>query len=204
MARDRKRLRVLLTLARKDFRDVRRRLQSGIAKKLRVDSPPDVLEFSHVGRVRNKHSFPLVFTSTLWNASAETLAANRNPLFGIDLRALSTFSLTNSTRCILGSSRFVCTRVLWDLIICDVWRASQGIGVQETDANGGLRLEYELSQWYKKEKAARTRPISEMPNFSIKNLGSRDNRELKTKVAGSSTLLFFAIFMIEEAQSAYV
>ena len=53
-------------------------------------------------------------------------------------------------------------------------------------------------QWYKKEKAARTRLIYEMPDFSIKNLGSTDSRELETKAAESGTLLFFAIDMIEK------
>ena len=74
----------------------------------------------------------------------------------------------------------------------------QGMGVQESDANGGLRLEYELSQWYKKEKAARTRPIDEMPDYFIKNMGSRHSRELKAKAAESGTLLFFSIDVIEK------
>ena len=98
----------------------------------------------------------------------------------------------------LGVFQIFVHTVLWDLIICDLWRASQGMGVQKSDANGGLRLEYELSQWYKKEKAAGTRPIHEMPDFSIKTLGSRCSRELKAKAAESSTLLFFAIDMIEK------
>ena len=70
------------------------------------------------------------------------------------------------------------------------------MGVLESDANEGLRLEYELSQRCKKEKAARTRPIYEMPDFSIKFLGS--SRELKAKAAESGMLLFFAIDMIEK------
>ena len=93
----------------------------------------------------------------------------------------------------LGVFQIFVHAVLWDLIICDVWHASQGMGVQDSDANGGLRLEYEPSHWYKKEKAARTEPIYEMPDFSIKSLGSRDSRELKVKAAESGMLLFFAI-----------
>ena len=38
----------------------------------------------------------------------------------------------------------------------------------------------------------------EMPDFSIKTLGSRDSREIEAKAAESGTLLFFAIGMIEK------
>ena len=55
-----------------------------------------------------------------------------------------------------------------------------------------------MSQWYKKEMVARTRSIYEMPDFSIKNLGSRDSRVLNAKAAESGTLLFFAIDMVKK------
>ena len=103
----------------------------------------------------------------------------------------------------LGVFQIFVHTVLWDLIICDVWRAAQGMSVQVSDAKGDLRLEFELRQWYKKEKAVRTKPIYEMPDFSIKTLGSRESRELKAKAAESGTLLFFAIDMTEKHESAY-
>ena len=37
-----------------------------------------------------------------------------------------------------------------------------------------------------------------MPDFSIKNLGSRDSRVLDAKAAESGTLLFFAIDMVKK------
>ena len=84
---------------------------------------------------------------TVWNPSADTLARHRNPLFGIDLRPDELHTMH------LGVFQMFGHIVLWDIIICDVWHTSQGMGVQESDANGGLRVEYELSQWYQKEKS---------------------------------------------------
>ena len=103
----------------------------GIAKNLRVESSPTRWSFLKLEEFAA--SFPLAgVRMTLWNPSAETLARHRNHLFGIDLRP--EYLLPDELH-----------TALWDFIICDVWRASQGMGVQESSAFGGLRLEYELN-----------------------------------------------------------
>ena len=98
----------------------------GIAKNLR-GVVPDVLEFLQGGRVRNK-LFPPVFTSRCGTPSADTLARHRNRLFGIDL--LPELIPDELHTMHLGVFQIFVHTVLRDLIICDVWRVSQGMGVQ--------------------------------------------------------------------------
>ena len=128
----------------------------------------------------------------LWNSSADTLARHRNHLFGIDLPLEYVLPDELHRMHLVVFQIFVHT-VLWDLIICNVWRASHGMGVQESDANGGLRLE---NEWCMKEKAARG------PSPRCQTSPSRtwvpETGELKAKPAVSSTLLSFAIDMFEK------
>ena len=84
---------------------------------------------------------------------------------------------TSHLRCVARVSRHGCARGR-----C-IWKLEAGV------------------ERYKKEKAARTRPIYQMPDLSIKNLGSRDSRELKRKAAESGTLLFFAMDMVEKPKA---
>ena len=121
----------------------------GIAKNLRVESPPTSCSSLKLEEFAARFP-PAGVHITLWNPSAETLARPRNPLFGIDLCPAYLLPDELHTVHLWVFQIFVHT-ALSDIIIFDVWRASLSMGVQESDANGDLRLEYELSQCYKKE-----------------------------------------------------
>ena len=148
----------------------------GIAKNLRVESPPTC--WSSLKLEEFAASFPPAGVHiTSWNPSADTLARHRNPLFGVDLLPQDllpdelhtmlhgVFQMfcahrtvgPHHLRCVARVSRHGCARVR-----CK-WRVAAGVRAEPM---------------VQEREGACTRHVYEMPDFSF---SSRDSRELTSE-----------------------
>ena len=97
--------------------------------------------------------------------------------------------------CILGVMNVFLKHLLWGMIIADAWdtRAST---LEERQQASALRIHAGLCAFYAAYmKANPRRPLTEVPHFNYKLLGSNTRRKLRTKEAQAWGLL---LFMCEE------
>ena len=138
-------------------------------------------------------TFPIVVL--FWRSSQETRARHRNPLFDANIGiGVSRFAI-DTLHCLdLGVFKNFCMELFWALLIANAWHIEAPD--QETrDRLSVLRLRSQLFDWYKRSVSDNK---SKLQNLTLKMLGKRTQRRLKTKAAETRVLLKFCVFLCNE------
>ena len=153
-------------------------------------SVPDIYAFDSLPA----SSFPLQVT--LWRRSAETTVRHRCPLFAIPGVTLLTVKVDALHTVHLGVAQVYCMHCIWELICADLY----SLGGRETDKfqNTVLRMRASLRDYYKRLPAGVRKETTEVQEFSVQLLGSRDHRQFNTKAMETKGLVGWVVELLRE------
>lgn len=137
------------------------------------------------------------FEVRFWRVSEETLVKHRCPLYsersgiGPELICIDEMHTLH-----LGIFQDFILTVIWNIFDADVWRLKGTLSDDAYLAHAALVLRGRLFQWYRDEKRRfPEKPLYELPDLTLANLGTRDRPALSSKAAESGTLVAFAFHL---------
>ncbi len=140
-----------------------------------------------------------------WRPSRATVAKHRNPLLGARTGiSLSSFCIDEMHTMHLGVLQSFVVTALWRLILEDVWGFGEHGPQEAAHQQSALRIRHELFQgWYPKVKRENPgKPVYELADFRLADLGSKENPVLKTKAAETGELVPFAASLLRKHQTS--
>ena len=155
----------------------------------------DVLQPGHdlwdIGQLEYVEQFPcrVVF----WRQRDDAMVLHRFPLFDLPLGiSLDTICIDQMHTLNLGVYQAFCLHSLWVLIKANVWRVGAHLGDRDSWALSCEHIRGELTAFYKRMKT--TYPdLSEIPHFSISNVGGAQEFPLRAKAAQTKWLMRYVV-----------
>jgi len=140
--------------------------------------------------VSKMETLPLPLHLIFWRPSQTVLTKHRNPIFQSHLGTTFDVICIDSLHCVyLGIMNAFCKELVWAMINGNAWRVTattEDVKLQLT----ALRIFGELRTFYAR-KAKQGHPLSEIPKFTHKHLGTQTKKKLRTKGAETGGFLLY-------------
>jgi hypothetical protein len=140
-------------------------------------------------------------TVLFWRGVASTCAHHRNPILspeigsGTNLIAIDTLHTLH-----LGVIKHYVTFAFWALLLANVWKVFGSIE-EHIISMGVVHLRSEIFAFYerfKRQYPEKKHKLTEISNLTVKMLGTKTRKALKTKAVETKYLLFCAVSLIEK------
>jgi len=128
-----------------------------------------------------------------WRQRDDAMVLHRFPLFDLPLGiSLDTICIDQMHTLNLGVYQAFCLHSLWVLIKANVWRVVSHLGDRDSWALSCEHIRGELTAFYKRMN--KTYPdLSEIPHFSISNVGGAQEFPLRAKAAQTKWLMRYVV-----------
>jgi hypothetical protein len=135
-----------------------------------------------------------------WRPSANTICHHRCPLFdkSIGITPTDTIRLDLLHALFLGPMHSWCKLAMWMVLMCGAWGSIETTAV-ELLTIAVLSMRAELMRWYKvRHQLFPSEVLTRVSDLTVKMVGAKDDRKLKTKAMETYGLMFFLTDMLEK------